>query len=232
MVFGGSADALGLPNERVAPATVYGDAPQTAIEGSSDDVQYVDTPTQEAALQLIASIIEDGAMSSDIQGLARLLASKCPARNDWCELTALYNGVKTGRADLKPYGLSNGMRYMADARTGPDGGETDVFFKPAYILSMLRKGENGFDCDDATIFVGALAKDCGFRVGARAYGEGKVHGYEHVYPIALIPKRGPWATDDQGRIDESHIVGLDITVPYARVGWQPPRGDVFTAMLD
>jgi len=97
---------------------------------------------------------------------------------------------------------------------------------------MLKRGENGGDCDDHTVLVGALAKACGFRAGARAYGQGGAGGYEHVYAIVLIPKRGPWTADAQGRIDESHVVGLDSTVPYARAGWQPPVGDVFTALLD
>lgn len=194
-------------------------------------VQYVDTPTQEDALSVIVSLIGSGAQDAGMQALARAITAKAPARNDWAELTAIFYACKNGRPDLAPFGLQNGLRYMADARTDDQGGETDVFFAPPRVLTMLKAGQNGFDCDDQTMFVAALAKNCGFRVGARAYGEGDVAGFEHVYAVALIPKRGPWAEDAQGRIDESHVVGLDTTVPYATPGWQPPQGNVYTQLL-
>lgn len=221
------------------PITLYGSsAPGRAAIQGVQDVQYVDAPTQEDSLEVMASIVEGDAMESALQGLARLLTKTCPARSDWCELRAIYNGVKLGqdqsgrqRSDLKAYGLDKGLRYLADARTGPDGAETDVFFKPSRTIAMLQRGENGADCDDQAMLIAALGKDCGFRMGLRAYGEGDVHGYEHVYAIALIPKRGPWKANAQSKIDESHVVGLDTTVPSARTGWQPPVGEVFTVLL-
>src|SRR5262249_19060334 len=218
-LFGGDVDGLGMP----------AGMPAGTVSAPGATAQLIDTPTQEDALRLIATTMQRDAMAPEIHGLARALTKGCPARNDWCELKAIYDGIKNGRSDLKPYGLENGLRYLADSRTDVDGEPTDVFFSPTRVLAMLKKGENGFDCDDHTMLVGALAKAAGFRAGARAYGQGP-DGYEHVFAIALIPKRGPWNYDAQGRVDESHVVGLDTTVPSARAGWQPPRGDVFTAL--
>jgi hypothetical protein len=231
-LFGGNADASGLPTGRFA----FGDAAPTGgnvrVESGSDGVTYVECPAQEDALQLIATLAERDAMDPQLQGLARAITANVPPRNDWSELKAIYDACKKGRADLARYGLQGGLRYLADARTGGDGSATDVFFAPTRVLAMLQRGENGFDCDDCTMFIMALVKNCGFRAGARAYGQGAVSGFEHVFPVALISKRGPWKTDDQNRVDESHVVGLDVTVPQARLGWQPPHGDVFTALLD
>lgn len=222
---------MSLPLGAASPRQLFKDENVSVVSGDNS-VRYIEAPTQQAALDVIASFIDNDAMDPGLQALARALTARCPARDDWAELKAIYQGVKSGRSDLAPFGLARGLRYMADARTGADGAETDVFFAPSKVLAMLKAGQNGFDCDDATMFVGALAKNCGFRVGARAYGEGDAMGYEHVYPVALIPKRGPWKQDKDGRYDESHVVGLDITVPEARVGWQPPRGDVYTEWLD
>lgn len=232
-IFGARVSARGLPLGDVDDGALA-PGPVTVYDGDSAPAGLtpIEAPSQEDSLEVMAALVDSDSMNLVLQGLARALTKNCPARNDWCELTAIYNGVKNGRSDLGAYGLLNGLRYLADARTGADGSETDVFFKPSRLIAMLQKGENGADCDDQSMLVAALAKNCGFRVGLRAYGEGDVAGgYEHVYPIALIPKRGPWKTDSQGRIDESLIVGMDTTVPQARVGWQPPAGNVFTVML-
>jgi hypothetical protein len=69
--------------------------------------------------------------------------------------------------------------------------------------------------------VAALAAAVGFRTGLRAYGPKNGKGYSHVYAVAFVPKRAPERT-----------VGLDTTVPYAKVGWQPPKGRVMTAVID
>src|SRR5712664_687035 len=92
-IFGGRTNPAGMP----LGAPSFG-AKKARVEGSSSgEVSYIDTPSQEDALGLIAKIMEEGAMAAEIQGLARAITKGCPARNDWCELRAIFEAVKNGR---------------------------------------------------------------------------------------------------------------------------------------
>ena len=70
-----------------------------------------------------------------------------------------------------------------------------------------------------------LAASVGFMVGARAWGKGTSGDYAHVYPVAAVPKNGPWPKGYIGH-------GLDITVPRSEVGWEPEGGHFMTAWVN
>lgn len=170
-----------------------------------------DVPTQEDALLELAKLVERATLDPDIVRAAKQITGSCPARDDMCELTAIYEAVKNG--DDRVAGLANGVRYVSDARAA------DQFFAPARLLKECQSGACGGDCDDHAALVCALIGAIGFRWGLRAYGPKNGKGYSHVYAVAWVSKRSP-----------TKIVGLDTTVPYAKVGWQPPRGRVMTAV--
>jgi hypothetical protein len=79
-------------------------------------------------------------------------------------------------------------------------------------------------CDDQVILVGSLCAAIGFKVGARAWGKGASGEYQHVYPVVLVPKGGPWPRGYYG-------TGLDTTVPRFDVGDEPEGGHILTAWL-
>jgi hypothetical protein len=172
--------------------------------------------TQEDALLTLAALVERATVNPKIQRAARAITSDCIARDDLCELQAIYDAVKYGDPRVK--GLERGLRYVSDARYA------DQFSGPARMIEECQAGACAGDCDDAAALVAALAGAVGFRAGLRAYGPKSKRGYSHVYAVAYLPKRGG------GQAPQ--IVGLDTTVPYANVGWQPPKGRVMTAVID
>lgn len=172
-----------------------------------------DVPTQEAALRALAELVERAELDPTVMRAAKQITKNCDARDDMAELQAIYEAVKHG-SPLVP-GLSNGIRYLSDARGA------DQFISPVRMLQECRQGACAGDCDDHAAMVCALCAAIGFRVGLRAYGPKNAKGYSHVYAVAYTPKR--YWTKTQG---------MDTTVPYARVGWQPPKGRVMTAIID
>lgn len=121
-----------------------------------------------------------------------------------CELEALFDWTKEN------------FPYRADPKS------IDFFVAPERSLLMVEKGAPGGDCDEHVTVLGALAGSLGFTVGARAYGARQNGDFSHVYAVALVPKKAE-------RPEDGRIVGLDTTVPSARVGWQPPPGRYRTA---
>lgn len=175
----------------------------------------IDVKTQEAALRVIAKLIQTGGEDPYVRRVAKIITSSCDARDDLCELQSIYDAVKTG--DSRVPGLENGVRYVSDPQS------MDAFVGPSRLLKECREGACAEDCDGVTALVGALAAAVGFRVGARAYGRrGSRSEYTHVYPVVALPKHGK----------VKRIVGLDTTVPDAEVGWEPPEGHALTAWLD
>jgi hypothetical protein len=165
-------------------------------------------------LQRLAELIAKGSRDPSIVRAARAITADCDARDDRCELEAIYDAVKNG-TDAVP-GMQNGLRYVADPKT------TDYYIGAARILQECKAGACAGDCDEATILVASLASAIGFKAGARAYGPNpRVNEFVHVYPVAALPKKAPWPKGYAGH-------GLDITVPEAYVGWEPPKGRVLT----
>lgn len=171
---------------------------------------------QDKALRALAQLIEKGQEHPRVRAVALKVVRDCEGRDDLCELRALYAAVKNG--DPLVQELAKGFPYRADPKS------IDFFVAPDRSLAMCGAGACGGDCDEHTTLMGALAGSLGFTVGARAYGAGRSGAYTHVYAVALVPKKAD--RESQGR-----IVGLDTTVPQAKVGWQPPPGHYRTAWV-
>lgn len=75
------------------------------------------------------------------------------------------------------------------------------------------------NCDDHTSLICALLTSIGWHCGLRAWGKTAAE-YSHVYAVVGYPKKNP-----------EEDVGMDTTVPSAKVGWEPPGGSVMTAWL-
>jgi len=175
-------------------------------------VQLIDAPTQKAALRKLASLAQNGMLHPVVRETAFLIIGECDARDDECELEAIFNAVKHG--DPRVAALKKGFKYIADPRS------TDYFTAPHRALQACLRGACGGDCDDHTALICALAGAIGFKVGLRAWGE-YGEDFSHVYAVALLSKRNP-----------TKVVGLDTTVAESYVGWEPPKGRVMTALLE
>jgi hypothetical protein len=164
-------------------------------------------------LTIIGELIAKGAIDPKVVKAARQITSDCSARDDLCELEAIFRAVKEG--DPRIPGLEKGLRYVSDPRS------VDWYQGAKKILEECEDGACAGDCDEHNILVGALAASIGFKVGARAYGKAGSRNYTHVYCVAAVPKNGPWPKSYGGH-------GLDTTVASASVGWEPPKGRVMT----
>lgn len=160
----------------------------------------------------LARLVEKSSLDPSIRRAALQITADCEGRDDTCELNAIYQAVKSG--DPRVPGLENGIRYVSDARAA------DQFYSPVRLLQECQNGACAGDCDDHAAMIAALCSAIGFKVGLRAYGAKNAKGYSHVYAVAYTPKRAP-----------SQTVGMDTTVPSAKVGWQPPKGRVMTAVI-
>lgn len=149
----------------------------------------------------------------EVHVAARAITQDCPARDDRCELEAIFRAVKHG--DARVPGMGKGFRYVADPVI------SDYFVSAFHNLRFCKKGACAGDCDDHAALVAALAGSVGFRVGLRAYGKTNEESFSHVYAVAKLPKRQP-----------TSVVGLDSTVPDSFVGWEPPPGRVLTAWVE
>lgn len=179
-----------------------------------------DVRSQRTALRRIVEFIQKGSIDPVIRRTAQRIVSDCDARDDLCELQAIYDAVKHG-TDKVP-ALRNGFKYVADPQYA------DFYVAAKRSLTECLRGACAGDCDDHTILVGALAASIGFSVGARAWGpKSAPRGhYAHVYPIVKIPKRGPWPKTYTGH-------GMDTTVEDSTIGWEPPSSpNVLTAWIE
>lgn len=174
--------------------------------------------SQRDALEKLAQMIRQGAKDERILQAAKAITRDCEARDDLCELEAIYAAVKEGTDRVS--WLRRGVRYVADPEP------FDAFHAVGSQIRLCESGACAFDCDDQTILVGALAAAIGFKVGARAWGPGtrQSEDYQHVYCVAAVPKSGPWPKDYFGH-------GLDTTVPSASVGWEPTGGHIMTSWV-
>jgi hypothetical protein len=173
-----------------------------------------DEQTQRRALKRLAELIMKGMRDPAVVRAARAITKGCDARDDRCELEAIYDAVKNG-TDTVP-GMEDGFRYVADPQT------TDYFIGASRILEECKQGACAGDCDESTVLVASLAGAVGFKVGARAWGpKPNVNEFVHVMPVAALPKKGPHPASYAGH-------NMDVTVPEAYVGWSPAKGRVLT----
>lgn len=165
---------------------------------------------QEKALKLLAELSQRATINPLVRNTALRIVAECASRDDACELAAIYNAVKHGHPEIPS--LRNGVKYVADPRYA------DYFESPVDVLVQCSKQACGSDCDGHAALIAALAGSLGWRMGLRAWGR-KPSEYEHVYAVALFPKRAP----------HTSVVALDTTVDSFKVGSEPPRAHVLNA---
>lgn len=175
-------------------------------------VGLFEVASQRKALEELAKLVEKSTIDPLVRNAALAITHDCDARDDECEVRAIFDAVKTGSDAVE--GLQDGLRYMSDPRWA------DFFTAPARTLKQLASGINGGDCDDASALVAALLGSLGFVVGLRVWGKNEGE-YTHVYAVVGLPKIGP-----------TQFFGLDTTVEESEPGWEPPKGHVLTAILD
>jgi hypothetical protein len=166
---------------------------------------------QKAALGKLAKLTEDSVLR--VRPFALRIVKDCRSRDDEAELTAIYNAVKHGHPDIP--GMEKGFKYVADPRMA------DYFVAPFRALQQCATGACAEDCDGHAALNAALGASIGYRVGLRAWGPANSDEFVHVYAVAALPKRNP-----------EFVRGMDTTVPEAKFGWEPPRGNILTAWLE
>ena len=124
--------------------------------------------------------------------LALQITKHCPARDDRCELRAIYDWTKKNiryTCDIGPHKLG---------RNGPVEA-VDLFQTAARTVEF-----GGGDCDDHSILNCTLAIHNGFGCKYRVTTPTRAKGedYTHIYSMAGTPKNGP-----------SKFVALDTTIP-------------------
>lgn len=176
-----------------------------------------DVSSQKQALALLAQATRRATIQPEIVITARALVDDCPARDDECELQALYEAVKHG--DKRVAALKRGVRYVSDPVFA------DFFQGPRRLLKSCAGGACAGDCDEHAALVAALAGALGFRTGLRVWAPPRgLNGYEHVYACAAGSKQRPDG-------DPRRWLGMDTTVDYADIGWDPPSGKWLTAVV-
>lgn len=179
---------------------------------------------QPSSLTKLAELVREDSLSELVRKTALQIkvASGCRDRDDWCELSAIYDTVKHG--DSRVPALKTGLKYVNDPQTH------DYFIRPRKMLELCLEGASAEDCDSHAALNAALAAALGFRVGVRAYGPQKNGPLTHVYAVAIMPKLQK--ADEFGNpTGENQVVALDTTHPPARLGWEPPPGRVLTAWI-
>ena len=175
-----------------------------------------DVPNQRQALALLAQVTRRATIDPTVVTTARMIVDDCDSRDDTCELCAIYEAVKHG--DKRVRALRKGVRYVSDPLFA------DFFQGPARLLKSCGMGACAGDCDEHGALCAALAGAVGFRTGLRAWGPKGGDAYEHVYSCVASSKQKPEA-------DPRRWLGLDTTVDYAKVGWDPPSGRWLTAVV-
>jgi hypothetical protein len=188
----------------------------SAVGGSVGDVHRDQSGlSQEQALAELARLCAEDTVDPKIRRAAIKIIRDCQARDDVCELTALYQAVKFGDSQVK--GLEQGLKYVSDPIY------RDFYVQPSKLINDCEGGACAGDCDDHAMLIGALAGSLGFVVGLRAYKRKGATSYEHVYAVAVLPKVGK----------PEAIFGLDTSADAGPTpaGWEPPEGEVANAWL-
>lgn len=160
-------------------------------------------------VSILQKLTEDGVKDPEMRKLALQVTRQCPARDDRCEIRAIYNAVKqrvryTG--DVAPIQHSNGDVEGVD-----------------YFQSAKRTWEiGGGDCDDQAVLNATLLSLNGiparFRITAPRGSGGFVSGddgggWSHIYTLAGTPRNGP-----------AQWMPLDTTIPGEFFNREAPFG--------
>ena len=187
---------------------------------SNKSARLFDAGTQENALQKMHEVAQRAAIHPDTVTVAKQITHECESREDLCEVSAIFEAVKSGNANVPAF--HNGMKYMRDPRFA------DYFTSPVDMLRNCTQDACAGDCDDHAMMIVALLAALGWKVGLRAYGTER-NAYSHVYAVVAFPK----IPIQQGeRLVWTRVLGLDTTVPRSSVGWEPPRANVLTSWLE
>lgn len=117
---------------------------------------------QQAALKQLAELTQRSILHPTVREAAIQMVRGCDARDDACELEAIFNAVKHGTPYVK--GLAKGLKYVADPRWA------DHFTAPYRVLDQCARGACAEDCDGHAALIAALAGSLGFKVGLRVQG--------------------------------------------------------------
>ncbi len=176
-------------------------------------VSVFEVADQKSALRELGKLIEKSTVDPLVRNAALAITHECDARDDECEVRAVFDAVKTGTDQVK--GLEKGLKYMSDPRWA------DFFTAPARTLKQAADfGYAAEDCDGHAALICALLGSLGFVTGLRAWGRDKGE-FTHVYAVVGMPKINP-----------TEFIGLDTTVEESEPGWEPPKGFILTAILD
>ena len=170
---------------------------------------------QREALTILVGLVQKSVDNPLVVSAARKIVQSCRAKDDQCELVAIYEAVKNGTSAVR--GLKHGLRYVSDPI------QTDWFQGADRILKQCEAGICAGDCDEAAVLTAALAAAIGFPVGLRIWGHAGRSDYEHIYSCAGFPKLG-------APRDPRQWLAMDTTVEAAYVGWDPPTGRWATAI--
>ncbi len=179
-------------------------------------VGLFEVSNQRKVLEKLARLVEASTIDPLVRNAALAITHDCDARDDECEVQAVFNAVKTGTDAVE--GLRNGLKYMSDPRWA------DFFTTPARMLKQCASGMTEGDCDDFSLLIAGLLGSLGFVTGLRAWGQDKGE-YTHVYAVVRLPKN-----PEKG--EDSDFFALDATVEESYAGWEPPGGYTLTAVLD
>lgn len=94
--------------------------------------------SQRVALEKVAGLIRKGSIHPEILKAAKAVTRDCDARDDLCELEAVYQAVKVG-SDRVPW-LRRGVRYLADPYS------FDAFHAVTSQIRLCEEGSCAFDC--------------------------------------------------------------------------------------
>jgi len=172
------------------------------------------TRNDDERIHLIRNLIFESIKDPLVLWVARSISSNCPSRDEWCELSAIYNAVKNGPIPIPIYDenkrrvtrviKSPGLRFVEDTHL------IDNYPSAGKILEWLAQGVNGEDCDGHVILIASLAMALGYQTGVViASKDGRI--YVHIFPVIGVPKLSP-----------EEWIPMDTTVPQATVGWWPP----------
>ena len=177
-------------------------------------IAHFEIENQRQALVILADTCMKSVSTEIIWRTARQIVAQCPAKNDLCEIKAVFDAIKTG-TPLVPC-LRRGVRYCQENPA------EDQFVAPHRLLAECENGACTGDCDCTAGLVAALLSSLGFTVGLRAWGRPGAD-LDHVYAVVKVPK------GDDRRV--ARVLALDTTVESSYVGWEPATGYTVTAWL-
>lgn len=138
-----------------------------------------------------------GLRDPQMRQLGLLVVQPCRARDDLCELAAIYDFVKRPAPDGAP-----NVRYTGD-----------IARKDTYQTALRTLQYRGGDCDDHAVLCAVLAMENGFEAKFRItsnYGD----TWDHIFCMAGMPKHNT---------DPSRWIALDTTLPgEGKFNRQPP----------